>query len=74
MEDSQTLGQRKRVTVEHDGQGTVILRSTDLPMPFVLSPDEALDLLQWLFEHQDRLILSIPTSKLDDQTQEKPSS
>ena len=73
MEDSQTLGQRQRVTVEQDDQGTVILHHRDLPMPFPLSSDEALDLLQWLFERQDRLILSTPTGKLDDQAQEKQS-
>ncbi len=73
MEDSQTLGQRQRVTVEQGEQGTVILHHTDLPIPFPLSSDEALDLLQWLFERQDRLILSTPTGKLDDQAKEKQS-
>ena len=74
MENPQTLGPRKRITVEQGGQGTVIVRSTDLPTPFVLSSDEALELLQWLFERRDGLILSTPTGKLDDQAQQKPSS
>ena len=73
MEDSQTLGQRMQVTVEQGEQGTVILHRRDLPTPFTLSSDEALDLLEWLFERQDRLILSTPTGKLDDQAKEKQS-
>jgi len=32
-----------------------------------LDPQEALDLLQWLFEHRDSFILHTPTSKLTDQ-------
>jgi hypothetical protein len=74
MNKPQTLGERKRATVEQDEQGTVILRGTDVSAAFSLSPDEALDLLQWLFEHQDGLILSTPTGKLDSKAQEKESS
>jgi len=74
MNNSKALGERKRVTVEQDEQGTVILYSTDVPMTISLSPDEALELLQWLFEQQDGLILSIPTGKLDSQATEKQSS
>jgi hypothetical protein len=32
-----------------------------------LDPQEASDLLQWLFERRDSLILHTPTSKLTDQ-------
>ena len=32
-----------------------------------LTPQQALDLLQWLFEHRDSFILHTPTSKLTDQ-------
>lgn len=67
MDNSQTLGQCKRVAVEQDKQGAVILRNTDPNTPFTLSPDEAIDLLQWLFERQDDLALSVPTGKLNDQ-------
>lgn len=67
MDDLQSLGQCKRVTVELDTQGAVILRSTDLNSPFTLSPDEAIDLLRWLFERQEELALSTPTGKLPAQ-------
>jgi len=74
MNNSKALGERKRVTVEQDEQGTVILHSTDVPITISLSPDEALELLQWLFERQDGLILSTPTGKLDSQAKGKQSS
>ena len=45
MEHPQPLGQRRKVMVEHDEQGTGILRSTELPMLFIRSSDRALDLV-----------------------------
>ena len=53
MEHPQSLGQRKKVTAEHDEQGTGILRRTELPMLFIHSSDRALDLISWLCEPKD---------------------
>jgi len=66
MNHPDALGQHKRVRIEQDKQGNVLLRKTDLATTFSLSPDEALDLLQWLYDHRDELILQEPTGKLDD--------
>ena len=66
MNHVDVLGQHKSVTIESDTQGNVLLRRTDQPTPFSLSPDEALDLLQWLYDCRDELLLQEPTRKLDE--------
>jgi len=45
MEHPPPLGQGRKVTVEHDEQGTGILRSTKLLVLFIRSSDRALDLV-----------------------------
>lgn len=69
MDNPGKLGQHKRTMVEQDKAGNVVLRTTDPDTPFVLSPQEALDLLHWLYAQQDQLIEAAqdtePTSKLN---------
>jgi hypothetical protein len=66
MNHVDVLGQHKSVTIELDTQGNVLLRRTDQPTPFSLSSDEALDLLQWLFDRRGELLLQEPTRTLDE--------
>jgi hypothetical protein len=63
------LGPDQRVAVEQDEQGNVLLWTTDPNTPFALSPDEALDLLRWLFARQDKFNDTMPTGKLDPSEQ-----
>ncbi len=69
MDNSVELGQHKQMTVEQDEVKNVVLRTTDPNLSFVLSPEEALDLLQWLYAQQDQLIAVAqdqePTGKLN---------
>jgi hypothetical protein len=69
MDNSVKLGQHQRMTVEQDETKSVVLRTTDSNTSLVLSPEEALDLLHWLYAQQDHLIAADqdkePTRKLD---------
>ena len=69
MDNLVKLGQHKRTTVEQDEAKNVVLRTTDSNISFVLSPEEALGLLHWLYAQQDHLIAADqdkePTGKLD---------
>ena len=69
MDNPVKLGQHKQMTVEQDETKSVVLRTTDSNTSFVLSPEEALDLLHWLYAQQDHLIAADqdkePTSKLN---------
>jgi hypothetical protein len=69
MDNPVELGQHKQMTVEQDEVKNVVLRTTDPNLSFVLSPEEALDLLQWLYAQQDQLIAVAqdkePTGKLN---------
>jgi hypothetical protein len=69
MDNPVELGQHKQMTVEQDEVKNVVLRTTDPNLSFVLSPEEALDLLQWLYAQQDQLIAvsqdKEPTGKLN---------
>jgi hypothetical protein len=60
MEHPQPLGQRKKVTVEHDEQGTGIVWRTEPPMLFIRSSDRALDLISWLCEPRDGRLVETP--------------
>jgi hypothetical protein len=60
MEHPQPLGQHRKVMVEHDEQGTGILRSTELLVLFIRSSDRPLDLVPWLCEPQDGRIVETP--------------
>ncbi len=46
--------------VEHNEQGTGILRSTELPVLFTRSSDRALDLVPWLCEPGNGRIVETP--------------
>ncbi len=48
--------------LEHDEQGTGILRSTELLVLFTRSSDRALDLVPWLCEPEDGRIIETPMS------------
>ncbi len=69
MDNPVKLGQHKQMTVEQDEAKNVVLRTNDSNTSFVLSPEEALDLLHWLYAQQDLLIAVAqdkePTGKLD---------
>ena len=69
MDNSVKLGQHKQMTVEQDEAKNVVLRMIDSNISFVLSPEEALDLLHWLYAQQDQLIAVAqdkePTGKLN---------
>jgi hypothetical protein len=69
MDYQVNLGQHKQMTVEQDEAKNVVLRMTDSNTSFVLSPEEALDLLHWLYAQQDQLIAVAqdkePTGKLN---------
>ena len=69
MDNPVKLGQHKQMTVEQDEAKNVVLRTNDSNTSFVLSPEEALDLLHWLYAQQDQLIAVTqdkePTGKLN---------
>ncbi len=69
MDNIAKLGQHQQMTVEQDEAKNVVLRTTNSNASFVLSPEEALDLLHWLYAQQDLLIAVAqdkePTGKLD---------
>jgi hypothetical protein len=69
MDNLVKLGQHKQMTVEQDEGKNVVLRTADPNLSFVLSPEEALDLLHWLYAQQDQLIAVTqdkePTGKLN---------
>ena len=69
MDNPVKLGQHKQMTVEQDETKNVVLRTNDPNTSFVLSPEEALDLLHWLYAQLDQFIAVTqdkePTSKLD---------
>ncbi len=60
MEHPQPLGQHRKVMVEHDEQGTGILRRTELFVLFTRSSDRPLDLAPWLCELEDGRIIETP--------------
>ena len=70
MQKPVRLGPDQRVAVGQDEQGNVLLWTADANVPFVLSPDEALDLLGWLFARQDKFNDTTPTGKLNPPGQE----
>ncbi len=60
-------GRSRSVSTEaecHNGSISIVDRFGKMAE---LDPQEALDLLQWLFEHRDSFILHTPTSRLTDQ-------
>jgi hypothetical protein len=69
MDNPIELGQHKRLMVQQDEAKNVVLRTTDPNTSFVLSPEEALDLLHWLYAQQDQLMAVVqdkePTGKLN---------
>ena len=69
MDNPAELGQHKRIIVAQDETKNVVLRMTDPTTSIVLSPEEALDLLHWLYAQQDQLIAvaqdNEPTGKLN---------
>ena len=70
MQKPVRLGPDQRVGVGQDEQGNVLLWTTNSNEHFVLSPDEALDLLGWLFARQDKFNDTTPTGKLNLPEQE----